>query len=108
MYIDRALEPIVRRYSEHFKVVVTVKKVSESLAGRAGIIEMLGLSNAEIAGRTSMPFDPSPEYFTGRVADMPSYDVREAYRRIAAESLPAIRALPDDLRAATIRTSTPT
>ena len=22
MYIDRALEPIVRRYSEHFKVVV--------------------------------------------------------------------------------------
>ena len=192
MYIDRALEPIVQRYSEHFKVVVVtgprqvgkatmlrhlaeqdetrgiarsyvsldntalrlaakedpelflqryrppvlideiqkapellpyiklfadvsdepgrywltgsqplhlMREVSESLAGRAGIIEMLGLSNAEIAGRTSMPFDPSPEYFTGRVVDMPSYDVREAYRRIAAGSLPAIRALPDDLHA---------
>lgn len=75
-----------------------MKEVSESLAGRAGIIEMLGLSNAEIAGAASRPFDPSPEYFESRVAEMPPFDVTEAYRRIAAGQLPAIRALPDNLR----------
>ena len=191
MYITRALEPVVRRYSEHFKVVVVtgprqvgkttmlkhlaeqdeqiglrrsyvsldntalriaakedpelflqryrppalideiqkapellpfikiavdesnetgcywltgsqpfhlMKEVSESLAGRAGIIEMFGLSNAEIAGVPSRPFDPSPEYFASRISEMPPFDVVEAYRRISAGSLPAIRSLPDDLR----------
>ena len=191
MYIERALEPVVRRYSEHFKVVVVtgprqvgkttmlkhlaeqderrgversyvtldntalrlaakedpelflqryrppafideiqkapellpyikmavdesdeaggywltgsqplhlMKEVSESLAGRAGIIEMLGLSNAEIANAPSEPFKPSPDYFSRRVATMPAFSIDEAYRRISAGSLPAIRALPDDLR----------
>ena len=75
-----------------------MKEVSESLAGRAGIIEMSGLSNAEIAGKPSRPFDPSPDYFTERASCMPPFSVTEAYKRISAGSLPAIRALPDDLR----------
>ena len=75
-----------------------MKEVSESLAGRAGIIEMLGLSNAEIAGMPSRPFDPSPDYFVDRTSHMPQFGVAEAYQRIAAGSLPGIRALPDDLR----------
>lgn len=76
-----------------------MKAVSESLAGRVGIIEMLGLSNSEIAGIPSEPFDPSPEYFMNRVRTSYPFDVREAYGRICAGSLPAIRALPDDVRA---------
>ena len=192
MYIERALEPLVRRYSEHFKVVVVtgprqvgkttmlkhlieqdaasgterayvsldstatqmlakqdpalflqryrppvlideiqkapellpyikelvdasdengtvwltgsqpfhlMRSVSESLAGRAGIIEMLGLSGAEIAGVPTEPFAPSEEYFMRRAGEMPPYLVEEAFERIVAGSLPGIRALPEDLRA---------
>ncbi len=76
-----------------------MQSVSESLAGRVGIIEMLGLSGAEIAGVTSEPYAPSPEYFTRRAEVMPSYLVGEAFERIVAGSLPGIRALPEDLRA---------
>lgn len=73
--------------------------VSESLAGRAGIVEMLGLSNAELAGTPSEPFSPSPDYFMRRVSLAERFDVGEAFSRIAKGSLPGIRALPDDLRA---------
>ena len=75
-----------------------MRAVSESLAGRAGIIEMLGLSNAELAGVTSEPFEPSPDYFVRRASLAERFDVEEAYVRIAKGSLPGIRALPDDLR----------
>lgn len=73
--------------------------VSESLAGRAGIVEMLGLSNAELAGVPSEPFSPSPDYFMRRVSLAERFDVGEAFSRIGKGSLPGIRALPDDLRA---------
>lgn len=76
-----------------------MKAVSESLAGRAGVIEMLGLSNAEIAGVPSEPYKPSREYFTHRVSIAQPFDVSEAFVRISAGQLPGIRALPDDLRA---------
>ena len=77
-----------------------MKEVSESLAGRAGIIEMLGLSNAEIDGNPSEPFKPSPDYFTRRVSECQPFDVEEAYRRIWKGSLPGIRVLDDDMIAA--------
>lgn len=75
-----------------------MKEVSESLAGRVGVIEMLGLSGAEIAGVESEPFSPGQDYFVRRVGMSRPYDVVEAYERICAGSLPGIRALPDDLR----------
>lgn len=75
-----------------------MKEVSESLAGRVGVIEMLGLSGAEIAGVESEPFSPGRDYFVRRVGMSRPYDVVEAYERICAGSLPGIRALPDDLR----------
>lgn len=68
-----------------------MKEVSESLAGRAGIIEMLGLSNAEIAEIPSEVFNPGAEYFARRVADMPALAVTEAFERIHKGSLPGIR-----------------
>lgn len=75
-----------------------MKAVSESLAGRAGIIEMLGLSNAEIAGVENEAFDPSPEYFERRVKMMPSMDVVTTFERISRGSFPGIALLPDDMR----------
>ena len=75
-----------------------MREISESLAGRAGIAEMLGLSSAEIAGVASEPFSPSSDYFSRRAGLSAPFGVEEAYRRITAGSLPAIRALPDDLR----------
>ena len=77
-----------------------MKEVSESLAGRAGVLEMLGLSNAELAGVESEPFDPSPNYFVRRTQAMPSFDVHEAFERMACGSLPGIRALPPEMRPA--------
>ena len=76
-----------------------MKEVSESLAGRVGVIEMLGLSGAEISGVPSEPFSPGQDYFVHRVTASNSYNVIEAYDRICAGSLPGIRSLPDDLRA---------
>lgn len=75
-----------------------MKEVSESLVGRVGVIEMLGLSGAEIAGVESEPFSPGRDYFVRRVGMSRPYDVVEAYERICAGSLPGICALPDDLR----------
>lgn len=75
------------------------KEASETLAGRAGVVEMLGLSNAELAGTSTRPFDPSPDYFVERCAAMPAFDVEEAFQRIFTGSFPEIRALPDDLKA---------
>ncbi len=44
-----------------------MKAVSESLAGRVGIVEMLGLSHSEVAGTPSEPYLPSADYFMRRV-----------------------------------------
>ena len=80
-----------------------MKAVSESLAGRVGIVEMLGLSHSEVAGTPSEPYLPSADYFMRRVDMAKPFGVSEAYRQICAGSLPGIRALPDDLRAGGMR-----
>ena len=75
-----------------------MKAVSESLAGRVGIVEMLGLSHSEVAGTPSEPYLPAQTTSCGAWI-WRSFGVSEAYRQICAGSLPGIRALPDDLRA---------
>lgn len=75
-----------------------MQAVSESLAGRAGIIEMLGLSHAEIAGIKSEPYQPDPDYFTRRVAAASPLGVSETFDLIFAGSLPRIHTMPEDLR----------
>ena len=63
-----------------------MKAVSESLAGRVGIVEMLGLSHSEVAGTPSEPYLPSADYFMRRV-DMAkpfgavSYTHLDVYKR---------------------------
>ena len=81
--------------SQPFHLMSTV---SESLAGRAGIIEMLGLSGSEIYGTASEPFGASPEYFMRRIGMCSPQDVNQVYSDICKGSLPGLRALPDDLR----------
>lgn len=76
-----------------------MKAVSESLAGRAGIIEMLGLSGAELSGIDSEPFAPSPDYFIRRRDTAKPLNVDEVYRRIWTGSLPGIAAMPGSLHA---------
>ncbi|MDO4290240.1 MAG: ATP-binding protein [Eggerthellaceae bacterium] len=76
-----------------------MKEVSESLAGRAGIVEMLGLSHAELTSTPSEPYAPSPDYFTRRVNLATPITTTEVFEDIAAGGFPAIRALPTDLRA---------
>ena len=77
-----------------------MNEVSESLAGRAGIIELLGLSQSEITGTPSETFAPSAEYFTRRIETARPRDVTEVFEDIAAGSLPGIRTLPADMRPA--------
>lgn len=75
-----------------------MREVSESLAGRAAVVEMLGLSNAEIGGFASEPFVPSSDYFARRVGLAKAFGVSEAFERIAVGSLPGIRFLPEEVR----------
>lgn len=76
-----------------------MQAASESLAGRVCVLEMLGLSNAELAGIASEPFESSPDYFTRRVSLAPALGVNDVYERMWAGCLPALRALPEDMRA---------
>ncbi len=76
-----------------------MKEVPESLAGRVGVVEMLGLSNSEISGMASEPYQPDADYFVRRAAAAQSFGVSEAYERIHKGSFPGIRSLPEDLRA---------
>lgn len=75
-----------------------MKEVSESLAGRVVILEMLGLSGSELSGTPNIPFQPSPDYFKQRTEVSPTLNTLGVYRRIASGSLPGIATLPDNLR----------
>ncbi len=75
-----------------------MRHISESLAGRVGIIEMLGLSNSEIAGIESIPIETNTQYVMDRVKVAKPFGLNEAFDRIISGSFPAIRALPQDLR----------
>jgi Predicted ATPase (AAA+ superfamily) len=69
-----------------------MKKVSESLAGRVGIMQLLGLSQAEIAGRPSTPFLPTQAVLSGRRKDAERRALPEAFLAIHRGSMPALYA----------------
>lgn len=70
-----------------------MQSVSESLAGRVGIIEMLGLSNIELAGAANEAFVPSSDYFERRVSQMSPMTSGQVFERIANGSFPGIMTL---------------
>jgi predicted AAA+ superfamily ATPase len=73
----------------------TMKNVSESLAGRVGILNLLGLSNNEINGTPSEAFTTSPNRLAARLKTVQKMTLSEIYSRIFRGSSPALYAKPD-------------
>ncbi|MCD8123413.1 MAG: AAA family ATPase [Clostridiales bacterium] len=69
-----------------------MKNVSESLAGQVGIVNLLGLSNAEIYGEPSEPFQTDAAYLMNRLSVRRQRDLNEIYGRIFKGSMPELHA----------------
>lgn len=79
--------------SQQFKMM---KNVSESLAGRIGILNLLGLSLREIKQvEFNKPFIPTSEYFNERRKKLAYNDYHEIWRIIHRGSMPELYANPD-------------
>lgn len=74
------------------QVFQLMKNVSESLAGRVGIINLLGLSDAEIYGYKSEPFTTLPERLMNRMNHVKGRNLNEIYARIFKGSMPELYA----------------
>jgi predicted AAA+ superfamily ATPase len=72
----------------------SMRDVSESLAGRVGIINLLGLSNREIEGMDSAPFNTEPSWIMERMQSAPHTDLEKLYERIFIGGMPALVAQP--------------
>lgn len=68
----------------------TMQNVSESLAGRVGIIRLLGLSSSEINGIASEPFLPTAEHLMQRMNAAQKMGLNEIYQRIFKGFMPAV------------------
>ncbi len=66
--------------------------VSESLAGRVGIVNLLGLSLKELQGHAELafPFLPISKHLQIRLKSSPRFTLREVYRTIWRGSYPAM------------------
>lgn len=72
---------------------VMMKNVTESLAGRLGLIELLGLSLREINGVSfDAPFIPTEEYYEGRRKDLKETSYKEIWNTIYKGSMPQMYA----------------
>ena len=70
--------------------------VSESLAGRVGVLQLHGLSQREIRGDDApAPFVPSRSFLEGRAATGGAADPMEIFRRVFRGGLPACVAEPE-------------
>lgn len=67
-----------------------MKQVTESLAGRAGIVQMLGLSNDEIRGVHFSPFCVDVPELLQRTEQIPPMTLSEVYERIFRGSMPRL------------------
>jgi predicted AAA+ superfamily ATPase len=75
---------------------VMMKNVTESLAGRLGFIELLGLSLREINGVVfDDPFIPTEEYYEGRKKDLKEISYKEIWNTIFKGSMPQVYAEKD-------------
>lgn len=69
-----------------------MNNVSESLAGRVGIVNLLGLSDAEIYQEPSEPFQTDPTYLMNRLSVRTPHGLNEIYNRIFKGSMPELYA----------------
>ena len=72
-----------------------MKEVSESLAGRVGIVTLLGLSSAEIYNQPSQPFTTEPDKLIHRVPQMQKMDINAIFERIFKGSMPRLYEQPE-------------
>ena len=75
-----------------------MKNVSESLAGRIAVIDLLGLSLSEINNRESKPFIPTLEYITEKRNNHYSYKIQDVFKQIYNGSYPALNNNEDNDR----------
>lgn len=75
--------------SQQFHIM---KGVSESLAGRVGVLHLLGFSRRELTGRQNQdkPFLPLPDNIRERLATADNISLKELYRLIWRGSFPEI------------------
>lgn len=71
-----------------------MKNVSESLAGRVGIFQLYGLSQAEIEGRPTLPFTTNHEEMEKRESSIQKKGLMDIYRAIFSGSMPEVIANP--------------
>ena len=71
---------------------VMMKNVSESLAGRVGIINLLGLSTSEINAVSSEVFTTDSKRLMKRVEEAKKFDLNGLYSRIFKGSMPKLYA----------------
>ena len=72
-----------------------MKQVTESLAGRAGIVQMLGFSNDEIRGVHFPPFQVHIPELMRRMGQVAPMTLPEIYQRIFRGSMPRLYENPD-------------
>ncbi|MDD2534666.1 MAG: ATP-binding protein, partial [Eubacteriales bacterium] len=71
---------------------VMMKNVSETLAGRVGIINLLGLSTREIKGLPSRVFTTDANQLMDRLPNAPKQDINDLFSRIFKGSMPRLYA----------------
>lgn len=69
-----------------------MQNVSESLAGRAGIVNLLGLSDAEIYQEPDRPFQTDPTYLMSRLSERTPRGLNDIFARIFRGSMPELYA----------------
>lgn len=67
-----------------------MKDVTETLAGRAGIVPMLGLTNSEIRGHQFSEFDVDIPALINRMEQVKPMNVNEVFERIYKGSMPRL------------------
>lgn len=71
--------------SQMFKLM---KNVTESLAGRVGIVPLLGLSNSEISNNNFDEFEVDPQKLIARLDSAKKMNINEVFERIFKGSFP--------------------
>ena len=95
MHIDRT-ETKGQFYLSGSQQFQMMKNVSESLAGRIGILNLLGFSLREISGDTfDKPFLPTENYFNLRKETVREAEYRDIWRIIHRGSMPELETNPD-------------
>jgi predicted AAA+ superfamily ATPase len=68
----------------------SMRNVSESLSGRVGVVNLLGLSQREIDGSVSAPFTTDPGAIMKRMETAPEMGLGEVFERIFYGSMPEL------------------